>query len=142
MKPDRQLGMDRDITRRDLIHGVGLAALGKGLAGGSSAGPAIARLQAGDSRSTSNRLTMLALAVQLDDLVWTQTSARFYRHELGGSYLAIVAISCRNASWTSREAPENVPRRDLERPEILIPRPPSPGGRRQLVAFRGKRPDY
>lgn len=50
MKPDRQLGMDRDITRRDLIHGAGLAALGMGLAGGSSAGPAIARLQAGDSR--------------------------------------------------------------------------------------------
>jgi len=32
-KTDRRLGMDRDITRRDFVHGAGLAALGLGLAG-------------------------------------------------------------------------------------------------------------
>lgn len=37
-KSDRQLGMSRDITRRDLIHGMGLAALSLGLPSGVARG--------------------------------------------------------------------------------------------------------
>ena len=37
-KSDRQLGMDREITRRDFIHGVSLASLGLTLGGGVFAG--------------------------------------------------------------------------------------------------------
>ena len=34
-RSDRQLGMSRDITRRDFVHGMGLAALGLGLPSGA-----------------------------------------------------------------------------------------------------------
>ena len=38
-KTDKQLGMDRDITRRDFIHDLGVATVGLGLASRGWAGP-------------------------------------------------------------------------------------------------------
>ena len=71
-RSDRELGMDRDITRRDFVSGVGVAITGSALAGPSTA--------AGSARRSATMSSGVGTSVRVPDAVRLVSPARSATH--------------------------------------------------------------